>query len=63
MPLGRHFVCSFESGDAGYCGRLSGLRESGLSAGSAGEKGERIGPGNRRCTLEYLQYIKYKSVM
>ena len=32
-----HFACSFESGDAGYCGELFPVRESGLFAWSGGE--------------------------
>ena len=53
-PLWRYFACSFESGDMGYCGKFFGLRESGLLAGSAREKRERIIPGKRRWAWEYL---------
>ena len=36
-----HFACSFEIEDMGYCGKLSGVRESGLSE-STGEGGGRV---------------------
>ena len=34
------FSMQFEKEDVGYCGKLSGGRESGLLARNAGEKGE-----------------------
>ena len=36
----KSFAGSFESGDLGYCGELSRVRESWLSAGSEGEGGK-----------------------
>ena len=35
------------------------MRESGLSVESARGKKERISPGKRRCTLEYLRHISF----
>ena len=51
-------MCSFKSGDMGYRGKVSGVRESGCLAESRRGKRERIGTGKWRCTQEYLQYIK-----
>ena len=35
----RHFACSLKKEDVGYCGKLSGVRESRLLAESMGDKG------------------------
>ena len=37
-PTWRHFVCIKKKVDVGYCGKLSVVRERGLTAANAGEK-------------------------
>ena len=40
-PMCCHFACSLKNEDVGYCGKLSGVRESWLFAESAGGGGGR----------------------